>query len=461
MLCAFKSGISFEKALKQSVITKIFQQNYTNFKQKTNSEYLSLMSNDITAIEQDYLKPLIDVIRSTIHLIIYTIVLIIGINYKIAIIIISLSIIAIAAPKMLGNRLENARSLYQKNLGKYTTLLSDLLSGFKLIDQHTLPNFLSQHEQGLDNNAQLRYAYGKEKSNVLTISLFFTKLVKVIVFGITGYLFYKQEITIGSGVATFSYVYSFIEPINNILYDVTSIKSIKKVIKNINQLNNIQNDSQLIINHNFKQAITIDHIDYNVDNFYLKSGLINLYKGQKIAIIGDSGSGKSTLLNLIMNFYPLNSGNITIDSKNVVNNNFSNLIYYQDQTIPVFHDDLMNNISIFNTYQLSDFDFNEMPNIFSKISNNNSKDMSMLSGGEKQCLAFLRLWSKNADILLLDEPFSALNIDIRNQLTKQLCQNPKFRDKTVLLVTHDLNNLNLFDRILKVNSHQITEIFPN
>ena len=86
MLCAFKSGISFEKNLKQSVITRIFQLDYTHFKQKTNSEYLSLMSNDITAIEQDYLQPLIDVIHSTIHLIIYTIVLIIGINYKIAII---------------------------------------------------------------------------------------------------------------------------------------------------------------------------------------------------------------------------------------------------------------------------------------------------------------------------------------------------------------------------------------
>lgn len=417
------------------------------------------MSNDITAIEQDYLQSLIDIIRSTIHLIIYTIVLIIGINYKIAIIIISLSIIAITAPKILGNRLENARNLYQKNLGKYTTLLSDLLSGFKLIDQHTLPNFLQQHENGLENNAKLRYAYGKEKSNVLTISLFFTKLVKVIVFGITGYLFYKQEITLGSGVATFSYVYSFIEPINNILYDVTSIKSIKKVITNINQLNNIQNNDQPQVISNFEQIITIDNIDYNVDNFTLKSDLINLYKGQKIAIIGDIGSGKSTLLNLIMNFYPLNHGTITIDSKNVVNNNFSNTIYYQDQTIPVFHNDFKNNISIFNTYQLHDFDFNQMPDIFSKISNITSPDMTMLSGGEKQCLAFLRLWSKNAKILLLDEPFSALNIEIRDQLTKQLCQNPKFKDKTIILVTHDLNNLNLFDRILKVSTNRITEIF--
>lgn len=120
ILVAFKSGISFETRLKKSFFDKIFNMNAKVFQEKPIGEYISIQSNDITALEQDYLQPIVDVIRSVNMMLIYGVIIFMNINYKIGLVVVLSSIFAIFIPKIFGKMLDNSRSNYQRHLGKYT-----------------------------------------------------------------------------------------------------------------------------------------------------------------------------------------------------------------------------------------------------------------------------------------------------------------------------------------------------
>ena len=131
--------------------------------------------------------------------------------------------------RLIGKALTCARSVYQEQLAEYVTVITDLLEGFRVINQITVKKIRDKHEDVLNETAEKRYLYGKKKSLVLGMSELMTKIVKIFTFAVVAILFYKKEITVGTGVATLSYVSSFIEPIDSILYNITTIQSMKDV----------------------------------------------------------------------------------------------------------------------------------------------------------------------------------------------------------------------------------------
>ena len=88
ILVAFKLGISFETRLKKNFFDKIFNMNSKVFQEKPIGEYISIQSNDITALEQDYLQPIVDVIRSVNMMLIYGFIIFMNINYKIGLVVV-------------------------------------------------------------------------------------------------------------------------------------------------------------------------------------------------------------------------------------------------------------------------------------------------------------------------------------------------------------------------------------
>ena len=119
-------------------------------------------------------------------IIVYGVVLFFGVDWRIALVIISSSIFAILIPRMIGKSLTDARSTYQEQMAEYVTEITDLLEGFRVINRMTVGKILDKH-----------------------------------------------EITVGVGVATLSYVSSFIEPIDTVLYNFTAIQSMKDVKKKV------------------------------------------------------------------------------------------------------------------------------------------------------------------------------------------------------------------------------------
>lgn len=189
---------------------------------------------------------------------------------------------------------------------------------------------------------------------------------------------------------------------------------------------------------------------------------LSVKKGEKIAIIGESGAGKSTLLNLIAGFELPTSGEIWLNNCNHTHTEVSNrpvsMLFQDNNLFP--HLTVSQNIGLALVPRLSltTQQKSQIINISEKMGITELLDRraDQLSGGQKQRVALARTLLRDKPILLLDEPFSALDPKRREelqQLVAQLCQERKL---TLLMVTHQIEESRaLFDRIICIENGKI------
>ena len=182
-----------------------------------------------------------------------------------------------------------------------------------------------------------------------------------------------------------------------------------------------------------------------IKNLFLKKGdftlnnvSFNIDKNQYFVLLGQTGSGKTLLLESISGFHKID-GNIFLNSKNISNlppekRNFG--FVYQDFA-------LFPNLNVEKNIKYSEkFKgknkklFNDLIN-FLNISHLLKRDIKHLSGGEKQRIALARAIYSRPEILLLDEPLSAIDPTMRNEIMKNLKQLPKRYNLSILHVTHN------------------------
>ncbi|WP_026906721.1 ABC transporter ATP-binding protein [Paucisalibacillus globulus] len=192
-------------------------------------------------------------------------------------------------------------------------------------------------------------------------------------------------------------------------------------------------------------------------------------KGEFFVLIGPSGSGKTTTLKMINRLIPLTDGTITIDGKRISDYNIHELRWnmgYVLQQIALFpHMTIEENIAIVP-------ELKKWPkeNIHRRVSEllemvgldpntYRNRKPSELSGGEQQRVGVVRALAADPDIVLMDEPFSALDPISREKLQEDLLHLQKTIKKTIVFVTHDMNEaMKLADRICLMNDGQIIQL---
>lgn len=177
-------------------------------------------------------------------------------------------------------------------------------------------------------------------------------------------------------------------------------------------------------------------------------------EGEFVSLLGPSGSGKSTILKLLTGVLSAREGNIVVDGQQVkgVSPNFA----YMPQNDLLFPwKTILENVCLYGQVHGS---LREMQSIARKsfrefgLEGYEDSYPSELSGGMRQRAAFLRTALCHADILLLDEPFGALDVITRGEMQDWLLKMRKRLNKTVLLVTHDMDEaIYLSDKILILN----------
>ena len=229
------------------------------------------------------------------------------------------------------------------------------------------------------------------------------------------------------------------------------------------------NDFGKIKSKSIKGNILFDKVNfgYDKDNIIIKNLSLKIKKGERIAIVGPTGSGKSTIIKLILRFFELNSGKISIDDVNIKDYSLKNLrsqISLVSQDIFLFADSIYNNISLFNR-EISDKDveaaakeigildfINNLPGGF----NYNVKERGvMLSEGQRQLISFLRAYVSNPKILILDEATSS--IDSRTEQLIQYATNKIIEGKTSIIIAHRLSTILNADKILYLDDGTIKE----
>lgn len=216
------------------------------------------------------------------------------------------------------------------------------------------------------------------------------------------------------------------------------------------------------------EILKVENLVKKFDNKAILDNLsFNINKGKIISIIGPSGCGKTTLLMTLIGLYKADSGNIYLDDENITNKEINERkmgIIFQDYS-------LFENMTVLKnvSYALKFSKDKKLRENKDEIAKNMLKSLglekhlnkypSQLSGGERQRVAISRTLVLNPDIILLDEPMSALDIESKMSFKKLILD---IRDKyqsTIIYVTHDQEDaFSMADKIIVMNEGIIKQI---
>ena len=268
----------------------------------------------------------------------------------------------------------------------------------------------------------------------------------------------NNEITLGTLLAFNSMQVFFFTPIRNIIdLDVSLIEG-KKALKKVYEM--FKENKVKHFNKKISGSISITNLFYNYNHKkVLKSINVDIKKGEKIIILGESGSGKSTLLKIIMGYLDIGYGKVKFDGTDINEiNNLKDSITYICQNEVLFTDTVYNNICI---YKNNDVESIIHDCYVDEIIKNDALGYNMIleengfniSGGQRQRIVLARALMKQFNILLIDEGLNQIDINLERKILKNIFK--RFKDKTIIVVSHRKENIDLFDRLIEIREGSI------
>lgn len=208
---------------------------------------------------------------------------------------------------------------------------------------------------------------------------------------------------------------------------------------------------------------------YNDDQFAVKSLNLEIMKGELLVIIGPSGCGKTTLLKMINRLIHLTEGTIRIEGKRISDYNLHELrwnIGYVLQQIALFpHMTIEENIAIvpelkkWNKEQIQHRIVELLDMVGLEADKYRHRKPKELSGGQQQRVGVIRALAADPEVILMDEPFSALDPLSRTKLQDDLLELQRTIKKTIVFVSHDMQEaLKLGDRICVMKDGEIVQL---
>lgn len=458
------------KQIRTDVFKGIVSQSMGDFGKRNTADYLSIITNDVKMIEDNFLLPFFEVVQYTV-IFISSFVLMIYFDVIVTIVVFVAITLMFLVPSLLGKELEKRQNTLSSQLADFTTKLKDILSGFEIIKSYSMKQYVIQ-KFDKENSDTIHTKYSVDKLFALNegLSSFLALMVQIVVLFLSAYFIITERITVGTLLGMVQVSSNLANPLIMIFTNIPKIKSIQPIIEKLTVLSKYElNEVPKKQSATFNSAVSISNLSfaYEKQNRVLDKINLHIEKGKKYVIVGKSGCGKTTLVKLLAGYYTEYSGKILYDNTdlNMMNENdivqLSSIIH---QNIYMFNESVYDNICLHEDYSKESIDkavkASGLNDVIEKLPEGllyeAGENGSNLSGGQKQRIAVARALIRNKPILILDEGTSAIDMqtayDIENHLLK-------IEGLTIITITHNLKKelLELYDNIIYMENGEIIE----
>ena len=454
---------------KNKVFQSILDSDYRDFSKEKSGKFISVLTENMKKIEQDYLHQYFNISKNISLMIFSLVAMFIG-NWFLTLLVIIASIIPMMISGFIGQKsasLQNSSMIADQ---KYLAKVKDILAGFLVIKSFNVKEAIRQDYKNESEKLDEIY-FIKGKFDVLSnvISQLSGMIVFLVAFGGGMYLVFGGYTTIGSVTAIVQLVNFVVMPLNEIGMGISKFREGQATLNSFEVKDVIELQTGKTKEY-FDDVISFSNVDFsypNAEEKIFNNLSLQIKKGEKIAIVGMSGSGKSTLLNLLLRFYDVTSGYISIDNQDlqaISAESLYNLMTIVQQDIYIFDDTLRANITLNQFFTDEEIrQAVQQSGLESYVLDNESglqalcgENGSNLSGGQKQRVSIARALIRKTPILLLDEATSSLDNQVTTEIESSILD---IQNLTALVVTHKLNEniLKRYDRILFMKAGVIVE----
>ncbi|EQF41708.1 ABC transporter family protein [Clostridioides difficile CD129] len=436
-------------------------------------ETLSIVTNDLEKEADSLQEGLMQLITAVVT-VVGSIVMMISISVPLTIVSAITLLVSLGITVVIARKSQERFSENQKALGELNSNIEEIFTGQIVVkafskEKDTIRNFkiLNQNLYNASRKAQF-------SSYAISPIIRFINLIGYVIIAVVGGIFASTgAMTLGSIQAFIQYVNQASEPTTEISYIVNmlqaAIASAERVFTVMDEVEEIKDEESSKVISMPKGKVQFEHVKFGYsDDFILMKDInINLNAGDKIAIVGPTGAGKTTLVNLLMRFYEIQGGRITIDGVNIKDLKRGELrtmfgMVLQDTWL--FNGSIKENIA----YSKSDATMDEivraaksarvdhfirtLPQGYDTIL---TEDASNLSQGQKQLLTIARAILSDPSVLILDEATSS--VDTRTEVEIQKAMNNLMKGRTSFVIAHRLSTIRDADLILVMKEGTIIE----
>lgn len=460
-------------AMRKDVNEKLFRLPLSFFDTHSHGDTLSRVTNDIENISNTLQQSLTQLITSIISLI-GIIVMMLSISPLLFVIVILTMPLSIVVTKAIATRSQAYFKGQQKNLGLLNGHVEEMFTGHTIVkafgrEQQSVATFNNINDDLYDSAWRAQFVSGM----IMPLMMFISNIGYVFVSVVGGILVTQKTISIGDVQAFIQYTRQFSQPItqaaniSNIIQ--STIASAERVFELLDEKEEIKESPQVIEMTSPKGDVAFNEVSfrYVAEEPLIEDMTIDVQKGQTVAIVGPTGAGKTTLVNLLMRFYELDKGHITIDGIDITEIKRSHLrrlfgMVLQDAWL--FHGTIRDNIA-YGREGASDQDvivaakaayadqfIRTLPDGYDTVLN---EEASNISQGQKQLLTIARAIIADPSILILDEATSS--VDTRTEVQIQKAMTRLMHGRTSFVIAHRLSTIRDADLIVVMNHGRIVE----